>query len=154
MTHLQQIENLFDRAIGFEGMWNRLNQLHETNPQGGYPPYNIVKDGEKYTVELAVAGFKKDEISIELKDNQLVVTGEKSKEKVETTYIHKGIGARAFTRTFTLSDDVVVRGADMFDGILFIELERVIPEEKKPRKIVIGSLDVADKQFLSERSEV
>lgn len=148
MTHFQHIENLLDRAVGFDEMFNRLQTINQ-NAQGGYPPYNIIKDGdEKYAVEVAVAGFSQDEIEVELKDGNLIVSGKKAKDE-GTNFIHKGIGTRAFTRTFTLSDDVVVRGADLSNGILVVELERIIPEEKKPRKIEIGA-NQSEKQFLSE----
>jgi len=147
MTHFEHIENLLDRAIGFDKAFNRLHNIQEQ--QGGYPPYNIIKDGdERYAVELAVAGFAKSEIDIELKEGNMIVTGKKSNPEVEKTFVHKGIGTRAFTRTFTLSDDVVVKGADLDNGILVIELERIIPEEKKPRKIEIGT--VSEKQLLTE----
>lgn len=148
MTHFQHIENLLDRAVGFDEMFNRLQTINQ-NSQGGYPPYNIIKDGdEKYAVEVAVAGFSQEDIVVELKEGNLIVSGKKSKDE-ETNFIHKGIGTRAFTRTFTLSDDVVVKGADLTNGILVIELERIIPEEKKPRKIEIG-VNQSEKQFLSE----
>lgn len=147
MTHFEHIENLLDRAIGFDHAFNRLHNIQQN--QGGYPPYNIVKDGdEKYAVEIAVAGFNRDDIEIELKEGNLIVSGKKAEEKVEKSFVHKGIGTRAFTRTFTLSDDVVVKGADLDNGILVIELERIIPEEKKPRKIEIGK--VSEKQLLTE----
>jgi molecular chaperone IbpA len=147
MTHFEHIENLLDRAIGFDKAFNRLHNIQEQ--QSGYPPYNIIKDGdERYAVEIAVAGFAKDEIDIELKEGNMLVTGKKSNPEVEKNFVHKGIGTRAFTRTFTLSDDVVVKGADLDNGILVIELERIIPEEKKPRKIEIGT--VSEKQLLTE----
>lgn len=149
MTHFEHLENLLDRAVGFDHMFNRLHNINQQ--QGGYPPYNIIKEGdEKYAVQIAVAGFNKDEIEIELKEGNLIVSGKKAKEEVETNFIHRGIGTRAFTRTFTLSDDVVVKGADLDNGILVVELERIIPEEKKPRKIEIGT--VSDKQLLTEEA--
>jgi len=145
MTHFEHIENLLDRAIGFDHAFNRLQNIPQTS--GGYPPYNIIRDDENYKVELAVAGFNKDEIEIELKEGNLTITGKKAEDESKF-FVHKGIGTRAFTRTFTLSDDVVVKGADLNNGILSIDLERIIPEEKKPRKIEIGT--VSDKEFLTE----
>ena len=132
----------FDRvktySIGFDRMFDRLlddSLVTTTN----YPPYNIVKmDDTNYAIQIAVAGFGKDDIEIETKENTLSI---KSKEKGdvvdETTYLHKGISNRAFKRTFTISDDVVVRGATFENGLLNVELERIIPEEKKPRLIEI-----------------
>jgi len=132
----------FDRvktySIGFDRMFDRLlddSLVTTTN----YPPYNIVKmDDTNYAIQIAVAGFGKDDIEIETKENTLSI---KSKEKGdvvdETTYLHKGISNRAFKRTFTISDDVVVKGATFENGLLNVQLERIIPEEKKPRLIKI-----------------
>ena len=132
----------FDRvktySIGFDRMFDRLlddSLVTTTN----YPPYNIVKmDDTNYAIQIAVAGFGKDDIEIETKENTLSI---KSKEKGdvvdETTYLHKGISNRAFKRTFTISDDVIVKGATFENGLLNVELERIIPEEKKPRLIEI-----------------
>jgi molecular chaperone IbpA len=122
--------------IGFDRVLDRMHQ--QTPGQSNYPPYNIVKvDDDNYHIEIAVAGFGRDELDVELKEGVLSVEGKKE-DKDETKYLHKGISARHFRRTFTLSDTIVVRGADFVDGILTIELENVIPEEKKPRKIAIG----------------
>lgn len=149
MTNFQHIENLMDRAIGFDKLFDTMHRLNSTPKSQGYPPYNIIKsDDTKYMVELAVAGFKQDEIEIELRDDTLFIKGSKNTPEVETHYVHKGIGTRTFQRSFTLSDDVVVKGAELSDGILYIALERVIPEEKKPRKIEIGT--ISDKQLLTE----
>jgi len=122
--------------IGFDRMIDRMREA--TPGQSNYPPYNIVKTEENfYELQLAVAGFTEDELDVELKDGVLTVEGKKDGDD-EKNYIHKGISARAFRRTFTLSDTIVVNGADLTDGILTVELENVIPEEKKPRKISIG----------------
>ena len=122
--------------IGFDRMIDRMREA--TPGQSNYPPYNIVKTEENfYELQLAVAGFTQDDLDVELKDGVLTVEGKKDRDD-EKNYIHKGISARAFRRTFTLSDTIVVNGADLTDGILTVELENVIPEEKKPRKITIG----------------
>jgi molecular chaperone IbpA len=122
--------------IGFDRMIDRMREA--TPGQSNYPPYNIVKTEENfYELQLAVAGFTQDDLDVELKDGVLTVEGKKDGDD-EKNYIHKGISARAFRRTFTLSDTIVVNGADLTDGILTVELENVIPEEKKPRKINIG----------------
>lgn len=123
----------------FIGMDRMLNRLAQTTPgQTNYPPYNIVKvDDDNYSIELAVAGFVQDDLDIEVKDGILYVEGKKGEED-KAEYLHKGISARSFRRSFTLSDTIVVRGADLSDGILTIDLMNVIPEEKKPRKIAIG----------------
>jgi molecular chaperone IbpA len=102
-----------------------------------YPPYNIVKhDAENFSVELAVAGFSKDEISITKEKEVLKISGKKE-EQDEKNFVHNGLSSRAFTRNFTLADDIVVKGADMKDGILNVSLERIIPEEDKPVEIKI-----------------
>ena len=124
--------------IGFDKMVNKFAQ--QTSGQSNYPPYNIVKvDADNYIIEIAVAGFFENELDIELKDGILNVEGKKSDDiDMNHSYLHKGISARHFRRSFTLSDTIVVRGADLNNGILTIDLENVIPEEKKPRKIAIG----------------
>jgi molecular chaperone IbpA len=123
--------------IGFDRLLNKVQ-----TPQGqtnNYPPYNIIKTEENwYELQLAIAGFKENDLDIEIKDGLLSVKGNKVEEDTIYEYIHKGISARSFQRTFTLADTIVVRAADLKDGILTIELENVIPEEKKPRKIDIG----------------
>ena len=135
----------FDRvktySIGFDRMFDRLFDDSFVTTANNYPPYNIVKVSETdYAIQIAVAGFGKDDIEIETKENTLTV---KSKDKKEgelvddTTYLHKGISNRSFTRSFSLADDVVVKGATFENGLLNVELERIIPEEKKPRLIEI-----------------
>lgn len=122
--------------IGFDHLLDKMKAA--TPGQTNYPPYNIVKTDENhYVLELAVAGFTKDDLLIELKDGALFIEGKKPEEEGRN-YIHRGISARAFRRTFTLTDTIVVNGADFSDGILTIELENVIPEEKKSRTIEIG----------------
>ena len=123
-------------SIGFDRMFDNLMNVPTAST---YPPYNIVKnDDDKFTLEIAVAGFSKDEIEIEFKENILKIESKSRPEgDDEKEYLHKGISNKRFQKTFTLSDDVVVNGADMKDGILKIDMERIIPEEKKPRLIEI-----------------
>jgi molecular chaperone IbpA len=131
--------------IGFDKMIDKLSSA--TPGQTNYPPYNIIKlEDNHYELQLAIAGFSKDELEIEVKDGVLYIEGRKDVEDVKT-YLHKGISARAFRRTFTLADTIVVNGADLSDGILTIVLENVIPEEKKAKKISIGS---AKQELLTE----
>jgi molecular chaperone IbpA len=123
--------------IGFDKMFDKLASATpgQTN---NYPPYNIVKiEDHKYELQLAIAGFRINELDIELKDGVLHIEGKKEVEEAKN-YLHKGISARAFRRAFTLADTIVVKGADLADGILTINLENIIPEDKKPRKILIG----------------
>ena len=126
-------------SVGFDRMFDRL--FDEVNVSTtNYPPYNIIKSDEtNYSIEIAVAGFGKDDIEIETKENTLTIRSvEKDSELVdEVEYLHKGISARAFTRSFTVADDVVVKGASYENGLLIVSLERIIPEEKQPRLIKI-----------------
>tara|TARA_B100001939_G_scaffold348195_2_gene373669 strand:+ start:6070 stop:6483 length:414 start_codon:yes stop_codon:yes gene_type:complete len=123
-------------SIGFDRLFQQLQAQSVINQQN-YPPYNIVKvDDENFVIELAIAGFDKKEVSIELEKNVLTIQG--ASEDDEKEFVHKGLASRSFTRQFTLADDVVVKGGKLENGILKVELERVIPEEDKPVKIKIS----------------
>ena len=128
-------------SIGFDSMFDRLlgpSTQHVSNNQG-YPPYNIRKDGEiKYFIEMAVAGLSEDDLEVELKESVLEIRSKQSTED-EANYVHRGIAKRTFERSFTLSDDIVVKGCDLTNGMLTVELEKVIPEEKRARLIPIGN---------------
>jgi len=143
-------------TIGFEPILKKLAEMTESMPKmPTYPPYNIKKvDENKYVIEMAVAGFGKQDLELELQDGTLTVKGSVSSEDAD--YIYKGIADRAFTRQFTLADTVEIKNADLINGMLKIWLERFIPEEKKPKKINIGETPAdhngeATKQFLSEK---
>ena len=121
-----------------------------------FPPHNIIKvDDYQYIVELAIAGFAKQEVTITLKDGLLEIKGQKNPEDPEVQYLHKGIGTRSFIKTITLADTVEVRGAEFRDGVLRIALENVIPESKKPRQIEISdsipTLVAKEKELLVEK---
>ena len=134
-------ERYLPSMLGFENVFAALdNAAHlVTSTASAFPPVNIVKTGEyTFVVELAVAGYKLDEIDIIAEKNSLKVTGKKT-ETDDRQYLTKGIAGRSFSRQFVLSDTVVVRGAELTDGILSIQLENVIPEEQKPRKIAISN---------------
>lgn len=132
------IPSIHKFGIGFDSMFDEL--LRTTAQATNYPPYNVVKHSEdKFAIELAVAGFKDGDIDVQVERNQLTVTGEQSvnlNQPVE--YLHRGISSRSFTRTWTLADHVEVKGADVANGILTIQLERIVPEEQKPKKIAIN----------------
>ena len=134
--------NLEAWSVGFDREWRLLEQL-QNNFLGGtssYPPYNIKQRSEdRYEIEMAVAGFGKNELRVELHNNQLSIEGSKSGEEegVEGSYVYKGIAGRQFRQTFALADHVKVVGSELKDGILSISLERELPEEKKPRLIEI-----------------
>lgn len=125
--------------IGFDRMLDRMNAVNNTTQRNtsNYPPYNIVKvDEDNFNIELALAGFTDKDIDITLKDGVLYVEGNQG-DNDEKHYLHRGLSARSFRRSFTIADTIVVNGADFVNGILTISLENVIPEEKKPRKIPI-----------------
>lgn len=140
-------------AIGFDPVIKKLHQVMDNMPKiPTYPPYNIRKvDDTKYVIEIAVAGFGRQDIEIEMLDGTLTVKGNLDSTKEPEDYLFKGIADRAFTRHFTLADSVEVKNADLVNGLLKIWLERFIPEEKKPKKINIGEDSTkTDKQFLAE----
>jgi len=135
------MEKALGFTVGFDSMFDRLFGAldHPNASHQGYPPYNIRKDGEtKYFIEMAVAGFSEEDLEVELKEGILSVQSKPLNEEDETTYVHRGIAKRTFERNFTLSDDVIVKGCGLINGMLTVELERVIPEEKKSRLIPIG----------------
>jgi len=135
-------ETIFPRSafVGFDHMLDELDRVARSANEN-YPPHNIVKvDDHEYLVELAVAGFARDELEIEVKDRTLFIKGDHQNRGRQ--YIHKGISAKKFTKTFRLSEYVEVHGADLVDGILAVQLKVVIPEEMRPRKIDINSRGV------------
>ena len=132
---------LFRTSVGFDRM-SRLMEaaLQLEGSAKGYPPYNIARrDQDLYQVTLAVAGFAEDELSIELHNNQLTVSGRRETEGDTLEYLHQGIAGRAFERRFQLADHIKVVAANLQHGLLHIELEREVPEALKPRSIPIGS---------------
>lgn len=125
-------------AIGFDHLRDRLHNIETVNNTSNYPPYNIVKhDAENWSIELAVAGFTRSELDIELAEGVLTISAKSESSTDEVEYLHRGLAKRAFTRKWTLADDVLIRGASLENGVLAIQLERIVPDEKKPRKIEI-----------------
>ena len=123
-------------GVGFDEMFKRLDKIH-SQPQGNYPPYNIVKlDEDQFVIEIAEAGFSKKDFSIDLKDLSLRVKAGKD-EEVSKDFIHQGIAARSFERVFALAEHVKVKEATYSDGILAIKLVREIPEAEKPIQIKV-----------------
>ena len=149
--------SLLDRTLGFERFINDVEKLLDTEvkPAATFPPHNILKvDDNHYVVELAVAGFSKDEIEITAEEANLIIKGAKKDKDTEVTYLHRGIGTRSFTKTLHIADTIEVRGAEFKDGILRIGLENVIPDHKKPRKIEIGNeLKLTQAKLLTESAE-
>jgi molecular chaperone IbpA len=131
---------LFRSSIGFD----RLSRLVDAAQDQGvsYPPYNIEKTGENaYQLSMAVAGFSPDELTMTVQDRTLIVRGKAGSPEGERSYLHRGIATRAFERRFDLADDIQVGEAKLEHGMLHVALERVIPEEKKPRTIAIRTAD-------------
>ena len=143
--------NLLLNSVGFDRLIDAFQQFETGDPASRtqtYPPYNIVKQSENnYLVEVAVAGFKQEDIDITVEGNKLSISG-KVQGSTQGDYLHKGIATRDFSHQFTLAETVVVRAADMLNGLLVVRLENVIPEEKLPRKILIGG---TDKHVVEER---
>ena len=128
-------------SVGFDRLFDMLENSGQSGSGENYPPFDLIRAGEnEYRIDLAVAGFKPDEIDIIAQQNVLIVTGRKKdeSEQRDSDYVYRGIATRSFERRFALSDHVQVRGADLKDGLLSIELLREIPEAMKPRKINIG----------------
>lgn len=130
-------------TVGFDRLFDMLENNSVGQAQENYPPFDLIKKGENdYCIQLAVAGFKPDEIDITAQQNVLIVSGRKSEESEEkgNDFIYRGIANRSFERRFALADHIQVRGADLKDGLLAIELVREIPEAMKPKKINIGGI--------------
>ena len=131
-------------TLGFERVFDDIERILNMTPAEkstpSFPPHNIIKvDDSHYVVELAVAGFSKDEIDIEIADGTLTIKGQKVEGTPNVQFIHRGIATRSFTKQLTVADTIEVKGAEFKDGILRIALENIIPEHKKPRKIEIGT---------------
>jgi molecular chaperone IbpA len=132
---------LYRSTVGFDRLFNLFDQLGGVDGSAPtYPPYNIERTGENaYRITVAVAGFKDDELTIEAKENTLTIRGEKqAKQDNVGEVLYQGIAARAFERRFQLADHVFVKGANLENGLLHVDLEREIPEAMKPRQIPIG----------------
>ena len=132
---------LYRSTVGFDRLFNLLDSASGVD-QGptAYPPYNIERLGEnEYRITMAVAGFAQDEIRIDVKEQTLSVAGEKKPEEKEREFLHRGIAARTFERRFQLADHVEVKGADLKDGLLHVDLVRNVPERLKPRTIAISN---------------
>jgi molecular chaperone IbpA len=145
--HLSIFNNLRPYTVGFDDWFDHFETMVGNPPYNtvsNFPPYNIVKTGENtYDVELALAGFGKDDIIVEYKENQLTVKSKPNKdpadevEEYDDGMQHRGISKRMFTRTFTIANDVEVKGAELKDGLLKVSLERIIPDHKKAKTIDI-----------------
>ncbi len=142
---------LYRSVVGFDRLATLLETATKAEGTSGYPPYNIETVGEDaYRIELAVAGFRPDELAVDVKENVLTITGRKAQSDEGRRYLHRGLAERNFERRFQLADYVVVSDAQLADGLLAIALKRELPESMKPRQIQItlgaqnGSVDQAD----------
>lgn len=125
-------------AVGFDRLFDMLESSAATGAGENYPPFDLIKDGEHdYRIEVAVAGFRRDEVEITTHQNVLIIRGAKGEDGA-VNYIHRGIAARSFERRFALADHIRVIGADLHDGMLAVTLKREVPEAMKPRRIEIS----------------
>lgn len=158
-TKLFDLSSMDKLLVGYEPMFKRLEEAHESLSKviPNYPPYNIVKvDDNKYVIEMAVAGFGKSNLDIEIQDGTLVVSGSSSLNDDTTAYIYKGIADRNFTRKFSIAESIEIKNADLINGMLKIWLENIIPDTKKPKKVDINDPSEpvkSNKQFLAEKNK-
>ena len=145
------IERFMGLSIGFDSMFTRMMNFPSTQQESGYPPYNIRKlDDYNYVIEIALAGFSELDIEVEVADGVISVRSKEDTNTVETElekrreYVHRGIARRSFSKTWTLSDDMIVNGAEFQNGLLNINLEKVVPDEKKPRIVPITTPNVIE----------
>jgi molecular chaperone IbpA len=137
-----------DIFLGFDSIFDEIHRANQGQKTQSYPPYNVIKkDDDHYLIEIAVAGFKKEDIDLTLEKGVLTIEGKKQSEDTND-YVHKGISARNFRRSFTLADTIEVVGADVIDGMLLIGLENVVPEEEKPKTINLGEFSKQAKKLL------
>lgn len=156
MVLLNDLSKLDMFTVGFGDMQKRLLEATENLAKAvpGWPPYNIAKvDENKYVIEVAVAGFGRSDLEIELQDNKLLIRGA-TKNDEKSTYLHKGIADRAFKREFHLADTVEVQNAEIVNGLLKVWLENVIPDSKKPRKVDIADGESTKKSRKSDPQQL
>ena len=134
-------KSLLPSTVGFERLLSTFEEFDnlQVKPQT-YPPYNLIRENDfNWTIEIALAGFKREEIDITYENCKLIISGAVVEEKEKRDYVHRGIAKRSFSHKFILAETVLVKGAEFQNGTLEIKLENVIPEERKPRKIQIGN---------------
>lgn len=146
---------LYRATVGFDQIADLMDRLLTNDvSEPSYPPYNIEKLGDDaWRISIAVAGFTDDELSVEVRENTLIVSAKKAKDDENRTYLHRGIATRAFERRFTLADHVRVTGASHVNGMLHIDLVREVPEALKPRRIEINSSDTVEAKVVEDKTE-
>ena len=159
MTYfLNNLPKDFDKFfVGFDDQFNRLSKIHDdlTKAIPNYPPYNIKKTGDNtYVIELAIAGFAKQDIEIELADGKMIIKGNVENTEAEDNFLFKGIANRAFTRTFALEDTIEVKDAAMMNGMLKVFLEKIIPEHKKQKKIEVKDTEAETKSSKKSKAQL
>jgi molecular chaperone IbpA len=145
---------LYRATVGFDQIADLMNRVVTNDvTQSSYPPYNIEKTADDaYRISIAVAGFSEADLSVEVKENALIIAADKATDDTERTYLHRGIATRAFERRFHLADHVVVTGASHADGMLHIDLQREVPEALKPRRISIASPKTAETDLVEGKA--
>lgn len=141
MNQLRTIDTdtLTKALIGFDTMFNQFERKFANSINNNYPPHNVIKiDENNYEIQVAVTGFGKDEVTVEIDQNILIVTAGKETEDDERVYLHRGLAQRNFVRNFPLAEHIEVKGAEQRNGVLTIKLERIVPEALKPRRIEIA----------------
>ena len=129
---------LYRMTVGFDHLFDMLDQVSQFEPATNWPPYNVEKQGDdQYRITMAVAGFSPDEIEVTQQENSLVISGKKRQDNGQSEILHRGIATRAFKQTFNLADFVKVVSANLENGLLTVELKREVPEELQPRRIPI-----------------
>ncbi|AIN18032.1 hsp20/alpha crystallin family protein [Yersinia rochesterensis] len=132
-----ELAPLYRSAIGFDRLFNLL-ESGQNQSNGGYPPYNVeLVDENNYRIAIAVAGFAEQELEIVTQDNLLIIRGSHANEPAQRTYLYQGIAERNFERKFQLAEHIKIKGANLVNGLLYIDLERLVPESLKPRRIEI-----------------
>ncbi len=141
---------LYRSTVGFDRLANLLETVTQFDPTAtSYPPYNIEQLGENdYRITMAVAGFGDSDLTIEVKEGVLTITGKRNGEEPKTRFLYQGIAGRSFERRFQLADHMEVRGARLEHGLLHVDIVRVIPEEKKARKIAITNVKGTEKKVI------
>lgn len=144
MNQLRTIDTdtLTKALIGFDTMFNQFERKFANSINNNYPPHNVIKiDENNYEIQVAVTGFGKDEVTVELDQNILIVTAGKETEDDDRVYLHRGLAQRNFVRNFPLAEHIEVKGAEQRNGVLTIKLERIVPEALKPRRIEIAHVE-------------